>query len=376
MRTVSDLIGDEYLNWKPGIPYVLSSQTGRGKTTFVMTRLLRNAAAQNRDVLYICNRKALHAQVEQIISNMMQELKSAFSLTEEESRHLIIQTYQYYEARMTNPFVNSHEMYIIFDEAHYFLEDASFNSGTNLWSDWIYKFYDKKAYTQTPICVFMSATPEPLKCFLTMVSWKNMFSTEGFFKKISELSEKKSTLKREIEYIKKDFYWRYRTNKRDLDRDLPQLLLELCPEIIDKKEELQSIDIYRMGEERVQNAIIANYDLTEICDTPDYSYVEEYYFREFAELVDMICRSDEKWVVFINNSAEGRQYAQQLNDLGIATVFINSSLKNKSVVREQLKQLESKQLFSCKVLFSTSILDCGVYIVDDAVQNIVIFELE
>lgn len=376
MRTVSDLIGDEYLNWKPGIPYVLSSQTGRGKTTFVMTRLLRNAAAQNRDVLYICNRKALHAQVEQIISNMMQELKSAFSLTEEESRHLIIQTYQYYEARMTNPFVNSHEMYIIFDEAHYFLEDASFNSGTNLWSDWIYKFYDKKAYTQTPICVFMSATPEPLKCFLTMVSWKNMFSVESFFKNISELSEKKSKLKREIEYIKKDFYWRYRTNKRDLDRDLPQLLLELCPEIIDKKEELQSIDIYRMGEERVQNAIIANYDLTEICDTPDYSYVEEYYFREFAELVDMICRSDEKWVVFINNSAEGRQYAQQLNDLGIASVFINSSLKNKSVVREQLKQLESKQLFSCKVLISTSILDCGVNIVDDAVQNIVIFEIE
>ena len=65
-----------------------------------------------------------------------------------------------------------------------------------------------------------------------------------------------------------------------------------------------------------------------------------------------------------------------MNDLGIATVFINSSLKNKSVVREQLKQLESKQLFSCKVLISTSILDCGVNIVDDAVQNIVIFEIE
>ena len=58
-------------------------------------------------------------------------------------------------------------------------------------------------YTQTPICVFMSATPEPLKCFLTMVSWKNMFSVESFFKNISELSEKKSKLKREIEYIKR-----------------------------------------------------------------------------------------------------------------------------------------------------------------------------
>lgn len=50
MRTVSELIGDEYLDWKPGIPYVLSSQTGRGKTTFVMTQLLKHAAAKNKDV--------------------------------------------------------------------------------------------------------------------------------------------------------------------------------------------------------------------------------------------------------------------------------------------------------------------------------------
>ena len=135
MRTVSELIGDGYLDWKPGIPYVLSSQTGRGKTTFVMTQLLKHAAAKNKDVLYICNRKSLYSQVEQIISNMMQELKSAFSLTEEESSHLIIQTYQYYEARMRNPIMYSQKMYVIFDEAHYFLEDSSFNSGTNLWSE-------------------------------------------------------------------------------------------------------------------------------------------------------------------------------------------------------------------------------------------------
>jgi hypothetical protein len=59
MKSVSDLIGNEYLEWKPETSYILSSQTGRRKTTFVMTRLLKNAAAQNKDVLYICNRKAL-----------------------------------------------------------------------------------------------------------------------------------------------------------------------------------------------------------------------------------------------------------------------------------------------------------------------------
>ena len=375
MRTVSDLIGDEYLNWKPGIPYVLSSQTGQGKTTFVMTRLLRNAAAQNRDVLYICNRRTLHAQVEQIISNMMQELKSAFSLTEEESSHLIIQTYQYYEASMRNPLIYSHKMYIIFDEAHYFLEDASFNSRTNLWANWINKFYETAIHTETPICVFMSATPELLRCFLTMVSWKKTFSTDTFLENVSNLSEKKHNLKYEIKSGTEDFYRRYRTNKKDLDRDLPRLLLELCPGIIDKKEELQSLDVYGMGKERVQNAIAANYGLKEICNAPDYSYVEESYFREFSELVDIIRGSDGKWVIFINDSIKGQQYAQQLNDLDIEAVFVNSSLKNKSVVKEQLKKLESQQCFSCRVLSSTSILDCGVNIIDDTVQNVAIFEL-
>ena len=92
MKSASDLIGNEYLEWKPGTPYILSSQTGRGKTTFVMTRLLKNAAAQNKDVLYICNRKALYAQVDQIAADMTQSFKNSFSLTEEESRHLVIQT--------------------------------------------------------------------------------------------------------------------------------------------------------------------------------------------------------------------------------------------------------------------------------------------
>lgn len=50
------------------------------KTTFVMTRLLKNAAAQNKDVLYICNRKALYAQVDQIAADMTQSFKNSFPL--------------------------------------------------------------------------------------------------------------------------------------------------------------------------------------------------------------------------------------------------------------------------------------------------------
>lgn len=101
-----------------------------------------------------------------------------------------------------------------------------------------------------------------------------------------------------------------------------------------------------------------------------------YYFREFNELINAICQNDAKWLIFINNSVKGQKIDQKLNALGIETVFVASSLKNESAARKQLKQLESKQSFSCKVLITTSVLDCGINILDDAVQNIVIFEAE
>lgn len=375
MRTVSDLIGDEYLNWKPGIPYVLSSQTGRGKTTFVMTRLLRNAAAQNRDVLYICNRKALHAQVEQIISNMMQEIKSAFSLTEEESRHLIIQTYQYYEAGTINPFYFSKVLYVIFDEAHYFLEDASFNSGTNLWSDWIKEFYKKTVYAETPICVFMTATPEPLKCFLAMNYGSYTFSGESILDSITSANRFISKWYNRIKDYEDEFYNCNRISNNESKKDIRKRLLKEFPQISTYECAIRDKDIYGEGKTKIQTALNSNCGILEFCDNTDYSYIDEYYFREYSELIDKICKSKEKWIIFINNSAEERQYAQQLNDLGIETVVINSHSKNTEAT-QQLKQLESQQSFSCRVLISTSVLDCGVNIIDDEVQNIVIFEIE
>ena len=366
MRTVSDLIGDEYLNWKPGIPYVLSSQTGRGKTTFVMTRLLRNAAAQNRDVLYICNRKALHAQVEQIISNMMQEIKSAFSLTEEESRHLIIQTYQYYEAGTINPFYFSKVLYVIFDEAHYFLEDASFNSETNLWAEWIKTFYTTPVNSETPICVFMTATPEPLLCFLAAIHGEKRFSPDAFFGKLWHAYGRLYHIESEVQRAKRDFGL---TWKKDIEIERP--------EVVKYSREINDTDVYSNGKTFIKDALhLVNNNIEEINDDPDYDYAEVYYFREFNELINAICQNDAKWLIFINNSVKGQKIDQKLNALGIETVFVASSLKNESAARKQLKQLESKQSFSCKVLITTSVLDCGINILDDAVQNIVIFEAE
>lgn len=366
MRTVSDLIGDEYLNWKPGIPYVLSSQTGRGKTTFVMTQLLKHAAAQDKYVLYICNRKSLHSQVEQIISDMTQELKDVFSLTEEESGHLSIQTYQHYEAGMINPFYFSKVLYVIFDEAHYFLEDASFNSETNLWAEWIKTFYTTPVNSETPICVFMTATPEPLLCFLAAIHGEKRFSPDAFFGKLWHAYGRLYHIESEVQRAKRDFGL---TWEKDIEIERP--------EVVKYSREINDTDVYSNGKTFIKDALhLVNNNIEEINDDPDYDYADVYYFREFNELINAICQNDAKWLIFINNSVKGQKIDQKLNALGIETVFVASSLKNESAARKQLKQLESKQSFSCKVLITTSVLDCGINILDDAVQNIVIFEAE
>ena len=71
---VADGIGDTYTLWTANgiggmrsrqLParVFISSATGTGKTTFIIDTLLAYAAEMNRNVLYLCNRSALEAQL-------------------------------------------------------------------------------------------------------------------------------------------------------------------------------------------------------------------------------------------------------------------------------------------------------------------------
>lgn len=135
-------------------------------------------------------------------------------------------------------------------------------------------------------------------------------------------------------------------------------------------------DVYHDAKELIRDAIHIENDIVDIDDELDYSYIEEFYFRDFSALVDNICKSTEKWIIFINDKVRGQKFAQRLNDLGNETVFISAAQKSDFFVRKQLEELETNQSFSCKVLISTAILDCGINILDEQVRNIVIFETE
>lgn len=69
MRYMKDVIGDDYKDWTKGTGVLIASQTGTGKTTFILEKLLTHAAENNKYVVYVCNRKSLNNQMREIIMN-------------------------------------------------------------------------------------------------------------------------------------------------------------------------------------------------------------------------------------------------------------------------------------------------------------------
>ena len=63
MRYIDDIIGEEYRKWIYGTSVLIASQTGTGKTTFILEKLLANAIKYNKYLVYICNRRSLDKQM-------------------------------------------------------------------------------------------------------------------------------------------------------------------------------------------------------------------------------------------------------------------------------------------------------------------------
>ena len=192
---ISEAIGDEYKNWKPGDSVLITSQTGSGKSSFVLHTLLPHAIASDKHIVYICNRKILQEQFSVQSSSYLKEFfGNNNNIPDKSLPYIHIVSYQYCESAKQFPdfriapklpkmsrkekiikkmqgnlpkavqLNNQDIMYYIFDEAHYFIADANFNAQTNYWYEKGSRHSNENF--QNSIYVFLTATPEPLTCFL------------------------------------------------------------------------------------------------------------------------------------------------------------------------------------------------------------------
>lgn len=154
LNYISDVIKDEYKQWKNGDQVIISSQTGTGKTFFIQDKLIPYARERGKNVLILYNRKALGKQIKKdLLKQANKEIpRNLNDITEIDN--VYIWSYQKLNENLiyNDDFSIDYFSYIIADEFHYILND-SFTGKTQL-------SYNKlvKEFYPNSIQIYISAT--------------------------------------------------------------------------------------------------------------------------------------------------------------------------------------------------------------------------
>lgn len=133
-KWVSDAMKEEFKDWCPAQPIMITAPTGKGKTTFVadIVKFWRKVRP-NQKVLLLVNRTAIAAQQKRELTKKLRSVWSevdnirALELTDDfPDIGLTIKTYQALAAQYRKMDLQKYD-WVIFDETHYFLADSTFN---------------------------------------------------------------------------------------------------------------------------------------------------------------------------------------------------------------------------------------------------------
>ncbi|MBQ6825943.1 MAG: DEAD/DEAH box helicase family protein [Clostridia bacterium] len=178
---VSDVIGDDFKKWRTKdkssnfgsypTKVFIEAPTGSGKTYFIINKLLPFAAEQGRNILYLGNRTVLEKQVKKHIGSVYYETydenkeitKFDIFFTQNKIASITVMNYQAIIGALKKGLpahISGKYYYVIFDEVHFFLEDALFNPMTFYCYDTLFRnFYDS-------VKIFISATIKETKTLI------------------------------------------------------------------------------------------------------------------------------------------------------------------------------------------------------------------
>jgi hypothetical protein len=161
---ISDLITpDEIATWRNGDNILIKSQTGSGKSHFMINVLARYCEEHNLKTIIFSNRDLLNQQ------NKKLALKNVECFN-----------YQYFEKMTPEAIKKKLDQYDVInaDECHYFFEDASFNKNTE-------KVLQYLLQPSNQIKIFASATPEPM--YHTGISFAKQYDVPRDYSFIEQL---------------------------------------------------------------------------------------------------------------------------------------------------------------------------------------------
>lgn len=405
---VSDIIGEDYKNWKPGDRILISTGTGSGKTWFVLRVLLGEAKRQGKHLVYFCNRKFLSLQVQAKAKNIL--LNELGQDEEGLAEYLHVRTYQRAEKAFDYPNIREicedgstgqntevrgkDVLYYVFDEAFYFVMDAGFNLDTHHW-------YDRADITanRQSISVFLAATPEPLLMYLEFKAVKGSSLTElckrymaRFFldqgndvdRWMGFLSPQYRSLMEQRKGVSGN-YWQ----TTEIDRQIKG-----CIEETKQQSREPALEPF----EKVEHAYRSEKELLTCCygegrqPEEQYAYLDTHYFDDLVVLARLISDSvrenvraasekRNRWLIFVRTREDAMVLKENLRVLNRDAVVITADETQKYGWTPPARRSKRRKVFdalvhgerqACDILISTSVLDSGVSLHAEDVSHLVI----
>lgn len=326
-RYVSNvLIKEIWRSWNKGEQVFISAGTGRGKNTFIKKELLTQCG--NQKVVIFENRQSLmQQQIFDIISEIDPEALQCISKENMVKfgayKNIMIISYQCAALKcMLNDmdFRNFclQARYLVFDEAHYILDDSPYNKGISFFAQTFLENFFPNATK-----IFMSGTMEEIYDY---VQHMNRFLEEPL-----DIIEEK--------------------------------------ELLDKKAK-------NFFSENLSGIAWRHQSFNSVLSLPtDYSYIKPYKYKEIKDICYQVSQTsaNEKWLVFVESIRDGEELKARLESICNDSVyFLSADNKNDDENAEIYNKLIRECRFDCRVLIATTVIYNGINVKDSAVKHIVV----
>lgn len=253
-------MGRTHKEWVPGDIVKIQAPTGIGKTTYVLSTLREEALQQNKNILYLHNRRLLGQQMKAILGQEIGWDSNMDELNEIQCFDGIrICSYQGLQTMLIKgaEILLADYAYIVLDEVHYILRDALFQPQIAFFLKWL----QKKTESAKVVWIFVSAT-----------------------------------LDRTWEFLCSQILALYEVS----------VAYEACCQRWPGSRVYQARNPYRAYNLRSRH--LWEYEIE-----ANYSQVDTFYYQELANLIPWICDGTSgKWLIFVSNKQRGKTLADNL----------------------------------------------------------------
>ena len=353
-------------NWNPQTPVIISAPTGSGKNTFIMKNLVKRLFKKygfNKKILLLSNRVALNRQSKLNYLDELQYLtRNEYFKTEKDNRTpqgldtltdfkiiWILSYQQLYERNIKGKgqYIDLNQFdYVVFDEAHFFTSDATFNVNT----DELLKYAVMEA--KNAVRIYMTATIETVFGVILKAEYND---TERIISQAEYCRNMQRPGSIEIFNIENEY------------NSMPLSLNKVGSKIDDIDSNIdEANEQFRANPKHTM--VVHFYYMS--CN---YEYIDAYTYKDEDELIPKIEKSKDKWLIFVSKLSDEDEKVPFNNIQGKTIAKLSRRrIDNKEKSKSVYNNIIETEKFEEDVVIVTSLMDNGINIKEDKVKNIVI----